>query len=141
MATPTVASLFGDGAPADPEDRAALVQNALYDLARDFEPEFRVFLRGSLTRSLQAPDTGQDHPLRGARRDALLAEALAPLEGELSTAEIDRLKNAVAMLVGIEPLIVLRDVMRLEHDEARELGEWAVRQLVRSARDRTGDRA
>jgi uncharacterized protein with von Willebrand factor type A (vWA) domain len=76
----------------------------------------------------------------GARRDTLLTEALAPLEGELSAAEIDRLKNAVAMLLGIEPMIVLRDVMRLDHDEARELGEWAVRQLVRSARERS-DRA
>ena len=29
LAAPTVESLFGDGAPTDPEDRVALVQNAL----------------------------------------------------------------------------------------------------------------
>ncbi len=129
---PTVASLFGEGAPSDPEDRAALVQNALYDLARDNEAQYRVFLRGSLTRSLDAD--GSRDPFRGARRAALLAEALEPLAGELPAEEIEQLKTALAMLVGVESMVVLRDVLRLEHDDARESGECAVRQLVRAAR-------
>jgi AcrR family transcriptional regulator len=128
---PTVESLFGDGAPADAEERAVLVQRALYDLARDHETEFRVFLRASLTRSLRDGNGGGD-PLRGARRDALLAEALAPLADELPPEEVERLRTAVAMLVGIESMIVLRDVLHLEHDDAREVGEWAVRQLIRA---------
>jgi AcrR family transcriptional regulator len=128
---PTVESLFGDGAPADAEERAVLVQRALYDLARDHETEFRVFLRASLTRSLRDGNGGGD-PLRGARRDALLAEALAPLADELPSEEVERLRTAVAMLVGIESMIVLRDVLHLEHDDAREVGEWAVRQLIRA---------
>jgi AcrR family transcriptional regulator len=130
---PTVGSLFGDGAPADAEERAALVQNALYDLAREHETEFRVFLRASLTRSLRDGNGGGD-PLRGARRDALLAEALAPLADELPLEEVERLRTAVAMLVGVESMIVLRDVLHLDHDDARQVGEWAVRQLVRAAR-------
>jgi AcrR family transcriptional regulator len=134
-AAPTVTSLFGEDAPTDPEDRVALVQNALYDLSRDHETEFRLFLRTSVTRALRDAD-GTSNPFRGARRTALLAEALAPLAGELTAAEIERLKTALAMLVGTEPMIVLRDVLRLEHDRARESGEWAVRQLVRAARQR-----
>lgn len=129
---PTVKSLFGSEAPADPEDRAALVQNALYDLARDHEAGFRVFLRGSITRALEA--SGSD-PLRGARRATLLAAALEPLSDELSEDEVVRLGNALAILVGVESMIVLRDVLDLDHDEARRTGEWAVRQMVRSARD------
>ncbi len=132
---PTVASLFGAGAPTDPEDRAALVQNVLYDLARDNETQYRVFLRGSLTRSLQNAN-GTEEPLRGARRAALLAEALEPLAGELPAEEIERLKTALAMLVGVESMVVLRDVLRLGHDDARDAGEWAVRQLLRAARRR-----
>ncbi len=130
---PTLESLFGDGAPSDPEDRAALVQNVLYDAARDNEVQYRLFLRGSLTRSLQDTD-GSLGPLRGARREALFAEALEPLVGELPAGEIERLKTALAMLVGIESMVVLRDVLRLEHEEARDAGEWAVRQLIRAAR-------
>jgi len=97
-----------------------------------------VFLRGSLSRSARDGDGGGD-PLRGARRDALLAHALEPLAAELAPAELERLKRAVAMLVGVESMIVLRDVLHLEHDEARDLGEWAVRQLIRSVRDRRAD--
>jgi AcrR family transcriptional regulator len=130
---PTVASLFGADAPEDAEDRVALVQNALYDLSRNHEAEFRMFLRGSIARSLKDGENARD-PLRGARRSALLDEALAPLAGELPSGEIERLKNAIAMIVGIEAMIVLRDVMHLGHDEARDAGEWSVRQLVRASR-------
>ena len=134
-AAPTVASLFGKDAPTDPEDRVALVQNALYDLSRDHETEFRLLLCTSITRALRDAN-GTSDPFRGARRTALLAEALAPLEGELTTPEIERLKTALAMLVGTEPMIVGRDVLRLDHGQARQSGEWAARQLVRAARRR-----
>jgi len=43
------------------------------------------------------------------------------------------------MLVGVEATIVLRDVLRLDHTQARAAGERAVRQLVRAARSRPGD--
>lgn len=132
-AAPTVASLFGKNAPSDPEERVALVQNALYDLSRDHETEFRLFLRTSVLRGLRDAN-GTGDPFRGARRTALLDAAVAPLAGELTPEEIERLKMALAMLVGTEPMIVLRDVLCLDHDEARTVGEWAARQLVRAAR-------
>ena len=58
------------------------------------------------------------------------------IEGELPASEIKRLKTALSILVGIESMIVLRDVLRLSHSEARAAGESAVRELVRAARDR-----
>jgi len=137
IAAPSVDALFGDDAPSDPEDRAALVQNALYDLVRDHEAEFRLFLRASVLRGLDQRD-GPD-PFRGARRAALLDGALAPLAGELPAAEIEHLRTALSMLVGVEATIVLRDVLRLDHTQARAAGERAVRQLVRAARSRPGD--
>jgi AcrR family transcriptional regulator len=132
VAAPTFTSLFGDSAPSDPEDRVALVQNALYDLARDHETEFRLFLRSSLMRSVSTK--APPEPSRGARRLDLLDAALAPLNAELSPAQIDRLKTALSILVGVESMIVLRDVLRLEHDDARQKGEWAAREMVRAAR-------
>jgi AcrR family transcriptional regulator len=136
VAAPTIQSLFGDdSAPQDPEDRVALVQNALYDLVRDHEAEFRLFLRNSLLRALDDPD-GTGDPFRGARRSALIDTPLAPLGGELPEKEITRLKTGLSMLVGVEAMIVLRDVLRLSHAEARSAGEWAVRELVRAARER-----
>jgi AcrR family transcriptional regulator len=133
MAVPTVESLFGDDAPTDPEDRVALVQNAFYDFTREHESQWRLFLRASIMRSLQDPD-GTGDPFRGARRVALLDAALAPLAGELTPDELEQLKTALAVLVGGESLIVLRDVLRLDHHQARARGEQAVRQMVRAAR-------
>lgn len=49
----------------------------------------------------------------------------------------ERLEAAVAMLVGVESMIVMRDVLQLDHDDARQVGEWAVRQLVRAVRGGT----
>jgi AcrR family transcriptional regulator len=132
MAVPTVESLFGDAAPSDPEDRVALVHNAFYDFTRKHESQWRLFLRASIMRSLQDPD-GTGDPFRGARRVALLDEALAPLANELPANELEQLKTALAVLVGGEALIVLRDVLRLDHHQARARGEQAVRQLVRAA--------
>lgn len=137
LAAPTVASLFDKAAPSDPEDRVALVHNALYDLARDHETQFRLFLRSSLLRSLPNGDSsGGRDPFRGARRLDLLDHALAPLANELSPEEVDQLRTALSMLVGVEPMVVLRDVLRLDHDQARAAGELAVRQTVRAARQR-----
>jgi AcrR family transcriptional regulator len=134
VAAPTPRSLFPDKtSPQDAEDRAALVQNALYDLARDHEAEFRLFLRSSLLRALEDPD-GTGDPFRGARRSVLLEAALEPLAHELSAEEIRKLKTALSMLVGVESMIVLRDVLRLDHDQARAAGECAVREMVRAAR-------
>lgn len=67
-----------------------------------------------------------------------LDEALAPLADELPAREIERLRTAVSMLVGVESIVVLRDVLHLDHDEARAAGEWAVREMVRAVA-RSGD--
>jgi AcrR family transcriptional regulator len=130
VAAPTVASLLGPDAPADPEERAVLVHDALFDLTREHEAEFRLFLRASLLRGMD--DHGD--PFRGARRIALLDAALAPLRDELDTHDVQRVRAALSALVGTESYFALRDVLRLPPDEARAAGGWAVRQVVRAAR-------
>jgi AcrR family transcriptional regulator len=134
VGVPTVRSLFGsDTAPTDPEDRAALVHNALYDHVREHEAQFRLFLRNALLRSTDPDRT--DEPLRRAGRVALLDAALEPLEGELDSEQLERLKAALSVLIGTEATIVLHDVMHLDHEQARSSGEWAVRQMIRAARN------
>jgi AcrR family transcriptional regulator len=136
---PTVASLFdGDSAPTEVEDRVALVHNTLYDHVRKQETQFRLFLRNSLLRSV-APEDG-DVPLRAAFRVDLLDAALAPLQDELDPDQLRRLNTALAILTGTEAFIAMRDVLRLDHDQARASGEWAVRQLVNGARQQALER-
>lgn len=133
LGAPTADSLFvGADAPAEAEDRAALAHNALYDHMRDHDVEFRLFLRNALLRSLDADRS--DEPLRRAGRLELLDAALEPLEGELDAASLEQLKGTLSILIGTEATIVLRDVLRLDHEQARAHGEAAVRQVVRAAR-------
>lgn len=135
---PTVKSLFaGEGAPTDVEDRVALVHNAMFDHIREHEPEFRLFHRNLLLRSLE-PDAG-DVPLRPAFRLELLDAALEPLERDLDPDQLERLKTALSILIGTEAMFAMRDVLRLDHEQARENGEWAVRQMVRAARHHATD--
>ncbi len=135
---PTVLSLFGnDAAPADVEDRVALVHNTMFDHIREHETEFRMFHRNALLQSLD-PKRG-DVPLRPAFRLELLDGALAQLNGELDADELERLKNALSIVIGTEAFIALRDVVRLDYVLARRSGEWAARQIVRAARASASD--
>jgi AcrR family transcriptional regulator len=129
---PTVKSLFAsDSAPTDPEDRAALVHNTMFDHIHERETEFRLFHRNALLRSLD-PEQG-DVPLRPGFRHELLDAALEPLQSELHPDELERLKHALAILIGTEAFIAMRDVSRLDYKQARATGEWAVRQMIRAA--------
>lgn len=137
---PTVESLFaGTAAPTDVADRVALVHNALYDHIREREAQFRLFQRNSLLRSLDP--TRSEPTLRPAFRVQLLDAALQPLEGELDDDELHRLTTALSVLIGTEAMIAMRDVLGLDHDEARAHGEWAVRQMMSAVRHQTSDNA
>lgn len=128
---PSPERLFGDGVPARAEDGVAMVQNALFDLARNHEAEFRMFVRSSMTRALRAP--ADDPVVRGGRRIALLDAALTALPTDMPGVEVDRLRHGLSLVMGIESLVVMRDILGLGYDEARGIGEWAARALVRAA--------
>lgn len=128
--TLTVDQVLGADAPDDVEERVALVHRALYDYIRSREAQFRHFLRAELLRGLQDPDAPRT---RVGLRVTLLDAALAPLAGRLPPEAVDRLRDALCVLVGTESVIVARDVLHLDHDTAREQLEWACRALVRGA--------
>ena len=84
--------------------------------------------------SARSTRTEPDVPLRPAYRLELLDVALEPLQLELDADELERLNTALAILIGTEAMIAMRDVLGLDHAHARASGEWAVRQMVRAAR-------
>jgi hypothetical protein len=118
----TVNSLFGgDAPPTEVEDRVVLIHDAIYDHIREHEVQFRLYHRNALLRSLDPERT--DVPLRPAFRVELLDAALEPIEDELDTGELERLKSALSILIGTEAFIALRDVLRLDYEQAREHGQ------------------
>jgi AcrR family transcriptional regulator len=70
---------------------------------------------------------------RGYRRIEWIALALAPVKKKLGKRRYERLVSALAMCMGIEALIVLRDLRGLRASEAEEVSRWAARALLRAS--------
>jgi AcrR family transcriptional regulator len=120
--------------PEDPEARLEMLIDALQKRIIDKEAAFRTMLRLSLE---QSPEEGQyggeaaPSRLRGGGRVRWIEQALAPVEGRFEEADFRRLVAALSLCMGIEALIVLRDVCALKSSEAEEVLHWAARTLLR----------
>jgi AcrR family transcriptional regulator len=72
-------------------------------------------------------------PRRGYRRVQWIERALEPAREKLNRAEFNRLVSALCVLIGWEPLVVLKDVRALDQKEADEVLTFAVRAVVEKA--------
>lgn len=97
------------------------IQNYYNDHALKNENAFRKFLSASLTSTSEMK--------RGARRIKTLQLALK--QAEMSKEERKKLVNLLAILMGIEPLIVSKDVSGLNNGEFKELLSWGMELLLR----------
>lgn len=128
IAFPDVATLLA-GAPDEPAARLAIAERAFHAMVYGHEPGLRMFLAHSLTQG-----TGEDGaPVRQNRRIPLIEAALAPARATLGEARFGRLSKALAILMGTESMIVCRDVLGIDADEALALKLWAIDALLRCA--------
>jgi AcrR family transcriptional regulator len=72
-------------------------------------------------------------PLRTGQRLRWIEEALAPSQRKLGKRRYDRLKHALALVIGADAMITLRDVCRLSARDAKQVSIWAGQALVRAA--------
>jgi AcrR family transcriptional regulator len=123
--------------PEDPETRLEMLIDALQKRIVDKEPAFRTMLRLSLEQFPEEEERhgGESAPsrLRGGGRVRWIEQALAPVRGRLEEPYFQRLVAALSLCMGIEALVVLRDVCALESSEAEEVLLWAARALLRSS--------
>jgi hypothetical protein len=89
-----------------------------------------VIVRNAIDVALAAADDGLPRP---GRRQKLIAAALEPLETELDADVLRRLRNALALVIGPEAILVARDICGLSPDETREVTRWAAEALVAGA--------
>jgi AcrR family transcriptional regulator len=123
-------SLLGPDPPADAEERLALVVRALTEQVLENEPQLRAMLRISLEPQPAEPDA---LPLRRGRAIGWIKDALAPLRGQVSDADLHRLALAIRASAGIEALVWLTDIAGLSREEAVGLMRWSAAALLRSA--------
>lgn len=129
VAVPTADQIFQGEATGDPVARLERVDAALSRMMAANEAGLRVML----AQSVQRP-AGAAEPARQNRRGPLVAEALAPAADTFDAEALDTLSKALVVLLGIEAVVVFKDVLRANDAEARRVRRWAIRALVEAAR-------
>jgi hypothetical protein len=121
----------------DDDDVEARVEAMARALVRERDAETERLGRTLIRLTVESPgDAGPPgSPRRGYRRVEWIEKALAPLRGRLDDARRERLISALAMVVGWEAMLVLRDLRGLDQHEEEEVSSWAARALVRATLD------
>lgn len=136
--TPAVADidkLIAAETSPDPEARLMKLLDSFNPLVLAEERAMRMALRAYLDAWFQAAGTeSEGNPVREGRRMRWLDKALGPLRGGLREAEYRRLQAALALTLGVEPIIVMKDVCGIEGYEALAVLRWVARTLLREAR-------
>lgn len=126
----SAASLLPDDPPSDPAARLEAVVAAFTDLILRTEGQQRTMLRLSLE---TAPGQPTALPLRQGRAIGWIEEALEPLRGDLTDAQLRLLTMAIRSTVGIEALVWLIDIAGLSREDAVGLVSWSARALLNAA--------
>ena len=97
------------------------LQSHYNNMSRENELVFRRYLSATLIESIHS-----NKKLRGARRVEAMKLSLEPFENLMSRKDFDRLVNIATLLMGIDALLVCKDVCGLNNAETDELLEWAL---------------
>lgn len=100
------------------------IQAYFNDLAFTNEAAFRKYLSIAIV-SDQATNK------RGARRIKTMELALANKKTPIDNSEIEKLKNIATVLMGIEALIVSKDVCGLNEQQSKETLKWGLEMLLK----------
>jgi AcrR family transcriptional regulator len=112
----------------DVHARVDALIKALLDMADEALPLGRRLLR--LTVDTPRPTDQARGPRRGYRRVEWLEAALNPLHDRLSKEQFERLVSALAVTIGWEAMIVLRDTRGLRPATERRVTTWTAHTLI-----------
>jgi AcrR family transcriptional regulator len=101
----------------------------------DYEATHRAALAQALDQwtRRQAGTLGEEAPIVRGNRKGLVADALRPLAAELDRQTFDKLAQSLSLIFGIEAVIVLKDIWRLDDAGVRQAALWAAETLVSGA--------
>jgi AcrR family transcriptional regulator len=126
----------------DPAEVAARAARTMNKLLLDDEVGLHAVERSFMSAWLDNPP--ESRPPRPARRMQYVGPIVEALKNELKPAVRRRLAHALAMLMGTEAALSLRDVAGASTDGALAASGWAAQALVRQAlaeaRERSGKR-
>jgi len=138
---PPLESLFRPGQD-DPAEAAGRAARAINELLLGDEVGLHAVERSFMSAWLDNPP--ESRPPRPARRMQYIGPIVDSLKSELTPTWRKRLSQALALQMGTEAALSLRDVAGASVDEALAVSAWAARALVRQAlaeaRERAGKR-
>jgi AcrR family transcriptional regulator len=123
------ASLLPPDAPSDPRSRLDLVLDVHFRTLLEWEPQLRATLRLSLASGTMPGEL----PLRQGRVIGWLEDALEPLRQTHPTLDLHRLSIAIRAACGIESLVWLTDVAKLDRQQAVDLMHETAHTLLNAA--------
>jgi AcrR family transcriptional regulator len=123
--------------PREGEDglkRLNILIDKTYPRFRKYEPHMRAALQLALEhQALERAGLLEEEPFRRGQRREILKLAIEPLRKKLSEKAYYRLVNALSVVYGIEPFIVLKDICGASDRETESVVRWMIEALVTSA--------
>ena len=120
-----VAALDG----GDAEARLRRFLQTFNSIAFDDEAQMRMALKVYLDTWLAGAGAA---PVREGRRMRWLEHVLEPARRDMPKAQWRRLQAALALTIGADAMIVMKDVCKLDDDEAQDVLLWAAQALLRA---------
>jgi AcrR family transcriptional regulator len=130
-----VAQLAGDDAVARVEELVIVANKTFFAEEAHQRTALRLYLEQWSERRRQ----GEESPvLRAGRRLGWLDRALEPLRERLDREELVRLRAALALTMGVEALVVMKDVCQLDDEAAFDVLRDTALSIIRTMRNRGG---
>jgi AcrR family transcriptional regulator len=118
----------------DPKQRLHELLDRTYSRFAEYEPHMRAALQLALEhQSLEAAGLLEEEPFRRGQRTEILATTIAPLKSKLKPAAYQRLLKALAVVYGIEPMVILKDICGASDRETEAVVRWMMDALVDAA--------
>ena len=118
----------------DAKQRLHELLDRTYSRFAEYEPHMRAALQLALEhQSLESVGLLEEEPFRRGQRTEILATTLEPLRRRLKPRAYRRLLKALAVVYGIEPMIILKDICKATDHETEAVVRWMMDALVDAA--------
>jgi AcrR family transcriptional regulator len=118
----------------DAKRRLRELVDRTYSRFREYEPHMRAGLQLALEhQSLEAAGLLEEEPFRRGQRTEILATTIAPLKDKLAPRTYKRLVQALAVVYGIEPMVILKDICKAGDRETEAVVRWMMDAMVDAA--------
>jgi AcrR family transcriptional regulator len=118
----------------DAKERLHELLDRTYSRFAEYEPHMRAALQLALEhQSLEAAGLLEEERFKRGQRKEILNVTLAPLRKQIGPKAYQRLLKALAVVYGIEPMVILKDICGANDRETEAVVRWMMDALVDTA--------